>query len=98
MGNLKSQFLVVRHLFRVEVDLVNALLPRPNTIRNEVIPYHQTLLALGTGELECAAENLGIRLVHPHLVATEQQIKKRLETTFGKFDVLTFVKTIGYDM
>src|SRR6056300_1704048 len=98
MCNLKSQLLVVRHLLRVEIDLVNALLPRPNTIRNEVIPDHQTLLALGTGELEGAAENLWIRLVYPHLVTAEQQIKKRLETTFGKFDVLTFVKTIGYDM
>ena len=82
MGNLKSQFLVVRYLLRVEVDLVNALLPRPNAIRNEVIPDHQTLLARGTGELKSAAENLGIRLVHPYLVTAEQQIKKWLETAF----------------
>ena len=98
MRNLKSQLLVVRHLLRVKVDLVNALLPRPNAIRNEVITDHQTLLALGTSELKSAAENLGIRFVHPHLVTAEQQIKKWLETAFGKFDVLTFVKTIGYDM
>jgi len=98
MRNLKSQFLVVRHLLRVEVNLVNALLPRPNAIRDKVVADHQTLLALGTRELEGAAENLWIRLVHPYLVTAEQQIKKWLETAFGKFDVLTFVKTIGYDM
>ena len=98
MRNLKSQLLAVRHLLRVEINLVNALLPRPNAIRYEVIPDHQTLLALGTGELEGAAENLGIRLVHTHLVTAEQQIEKWLETAFSKFDVLTFVKTIGYDM
>lgn len=98
MRNLKSQFLVVRHLLGVEVDLVNALLPRPNAIRDKVVADHQTLLALGTSELEGAAENLGIRLVHTYLITAEQQIKKWLESTFGKFDVLTFVKTIGYDM
>ena len=98
MRNLKSQLLVVRHFLGVEVDLVNTLLPRPNAIRKEGITDHQTLFALCTRELKGATEDLWIRLVCPYLVTAEQQIKKRLETTFGEFDVLTFVKTIGYDM
>ena len=98
MCNLKSQYLPVWHFFWVEVDLVNTLLPRPKAIRNEGITDHQTLSALCTRKLKGATENLWIRLIHTYLVTAEQQIKKRLETTFGKFDVLTFVKTIGYDM
>ena len=72
MRNLKSQFLTVWHFFRVEVDLVNTLLSRPNTIRNEGVTDHQTLLALCTRELKGATENLWIRLVHSYLVTAEQ--------------------------